>query len=102
MANTLNIELTVFQQRGSDEKIYGFIANDDYAKTFYRSNSTSFDAVKAEFPTRESIFNHVIGEDNFSEFGQYVRFEQDQPVIEDEEDAPVSGVYFDGFDGLYD
>lgn len=100
MANKLSIELTTFTLRGSDKPMLGFIAEDDYNTFVYRTGASSWEEFKQEFTSKESLFWKAVSCDGFSEFASYVTFEGDEAVIEDE-DAPVSAIYFEGCEDLY-
>ncbi|MFJ3110033.1 hypothetical protein [Pseudomonas putida] len=66
MANALTITLTEFKTLGRSETHCGYVAMDDYNDTFCRV-STSWEGFKKEFPTLETLLNHVLGEQAFSD-----------------------------------
>ncbi|MDU8351190.1 hypothetical protein RYA05_04675 [Pseudomonas syringae pv. actinidiae] len=100
MSNKLIIELTTFTKRGSDKPVLGFIAEDDYNTYVYRSGASTWEEFKEEFTSKESLFWKAVSCDGLSDLSSYVTFEGDEAVIEDE-DAPVSAVYFEGCEELY-
>lgn len=107
MSNPLYISLTEFKTRGTDEILCGYVATDNDLESVYRVAST-WEAFKAQFPTREAIMQQICGE------GVFVGLEEAYQVVDgeivaieaDDDDAfssahAYSGIYFDGDSGLY-
>jgi hypothetical protein len=107
MSNPLYVTLTEFKTRGTDEMLCGYVANDNDSESVYRVAST-WEAFKAQFPTRESIMQQICGS------GVFVGLEEAYQVIGDEivaigadDDDSFSGahaysdIYFEGDSGLY-
>jgi hypothetical protein len=107
MSNTLTVTLTEFKVRGSDHVSCGFFAQDDVDSSVYRAAST-WEGFKAQFPTRESILNHLSGVSVFFGLsGSYSVQNGEIVMVADQEEDPdaeepmYDAVYFEGEDGLY-
>ncbi|MHC5194793.1 hypothetical protein ACYSUW_13660 [Pseudomonas frederiksbergensis] len=102
MSNPLYITLTEFKTRGSDEVLVGYVTNDSESESVYRVAST-WEAFKAQFPTREAILKQLEREDAFSGLSGAYRFVNGEiEVIEDAENwAYFSSIIFEGDDDLF-
>lgn len=102
MSNTLYVTLTEFKTRGSDEVLVGYIANDDDSESVYRVAST-WEAFKAQFPSREAILQQLDSEESFYGLSNSYRVVNGEiEVIEDDEESTsFSSIIFEGDDGLF-
>lgn len=102
MSNPLYVTLTEFKTRGSDEVLVGYIANDNDNESVYRVAST-WEAFKAQFPSREAILQQLEGESAFCGLSGLYRFVNGEIEIieDDEESAGFSTIIFEGDDGLF-
>ncbi|MDF9778999.1 hypothetical protein [Pseudomonas baetica] len=102
MSNPLYVTLTEFKTRGSDEVLVGYIANDNDNESVYRVAST-WEAFKAQFPSREAILQQLEGESAFYGLsGTYHVVNGEIEVIEDDEESVgFSSIIFEGDDDLF-
>lgn len=102
MSNTLVITLTEFRTRGANSVLCGIHASDDYKSYTYMA-SDSWEKFKSEFPTLASVVFHVAAQEEFEAMSGCLKISGDDVSFEKgDEDAPYSGLYFEGVDGLYD
>lgn len=106
MSNTLTVTLTEFKVRGSDHVSCGFFAQDNEDSCVYRATS-SWEGFKAQFPTRESILQHLSGESVFFGLSDSYTVQNGEIVIAFDEEDPdaeepmYDEIYFEGEVGLY-
>ncbi|MGE8063829.1 hypothetical protein [Pseudomonas sp. NPDC089569] len=102
MSNPLYITLTEFKIRGTDEVLVGYVANDNDNESVNRVAST-WEAFKAEYPSREHILQQLQGEDAFCGLsGSYRVINGQIEVTEEDEDLAIfSSIIFEGDDGLF-
>ncbi len=102
MSNPLYITLTEFKTRGSDEVLVGYVANDNDNESVYRVTST-WEAFKAQFPSRESILQQLESEEAFYGLSSSYRVVNGEIEVneDDDESASFSSIIFEGDDGLF-
>lgn len=102
MSNYLEINLVEFKNRGSDQFYCGIVAEDDEKTYIYRS-AESWEKFKSEFPSIQSIVDHVTSQDEFSELaGQYTVDGSEISFIDEDLYTGFDGINIEGVDGLYE